>query len=131
VMLRWIDPGGSRLACRAPTRGNYGSVPTTIPWACLQTRRHTTWDHAALTQVRRGGNNNGFMGYSVRTEKWRYTEWDDGKRGTEAVWRSRRSARAVQPRSRSETQADSLGDAAPAAAHEGHVIRGVNLTISW
>ena len=23
------------------------------------------------------------MGYSVRTEKWRYTEWDDGKRGTE------------------------------------------------
>jgi iduronate 2-sulfatase len=41
------------------------------------------WDHAALTQVRRGGNNNGFMGYSVRTEKWRYTEWDDGKRGTE------------------------------------------------
>ena len=23
------------------------------------------------------------MGYSVRTEKWRYTEWDDGKRGVE------------------------------------------------
>jgi hypothetical protein len=23
------------------------------------------------------------MGYSLRTEKWRYTEWDDGKRGTE------------------------------------------------
>ena len=23
------------------------------------------------------------MGYSIRTEKWRYTEWDDGKRGTE------------------------------------------------
>ena len=24
-----------------------------------------------------------FMGYSVRTEKWRYTEWDEGKRGVE------------------------------------------------
>ena len=23
------------------------------------------------------------MGYSVRTEKWRYTEWDGGKRGAE------------------------------------------------
>ena len=23
------------------------------------------------------------MGYSIRTEKWRYTEWDNGKRGTE------------------------------------------------
>lgn len=22
------------------------------------------------------------MGYSVRTEEWRYTVWDDGKRGT-------------------------------------------------
>jgi iduronate 2-sulfatase len=41
------------------------------------------WDHPALTQVLRGGNNDGFMGYSVRTEKWRYTEWDAGKRGTE------------------------------------------------
>ncbi len=23
------------------------------------------------------------MGYSIRTEKWRYTEWDGGKRGAE------------------------------------------------
>jgi uncharacterized sulfatase len=23
------------------------------------------------------------MGYSIRTEKWRYIEWDDGKRGTQ------------------------------------------------
>jgi hypothetical protein len=23
------------------------------------------------------------MGYSVRTEQWRYTEWDEGKRGVE------------------------------------------------
>ena len=41
------------------------------------------WNHPALTQVRRGGDENAFMGYSVRTEQWRYTEWDDGKRGVE------------------------------------------------
>jgi uncharacterized sulfatase len=53
------------------------------------------WPHAALTQVRRGVTgpdnptaksvpaNATFMGYSVRTERWRYTEWDEGKRGVE------------------------------------------------
>ena len=43
-----------------------------------------TWDHPALTQVRRGNETNGFfMGYSIRTERWRYTEWDDGNSGAE------------------------------------------------
>ena len=41
------------------------------------------WDHPALTQVRRGTGGATFMGYSVRTEKWRYTEWDAGARGVE------------------------------------------------
>ncbi len=41
------------------------------------------WEHAALTQVRRGANPNFFMGYSLRTERWRYTEWDGGTRGAE------------------------------------------------
>jgi uncharacterized sulfatase len=40
------------------------------------------WDHPAITQVRRPGVPP-FSGYSVRTEKWRYTEWDEGKRGVE------------------------------------------------
>jgi uncharacterized sulfatase len=35
------------------------------------------WDKPAFTQVWR----NGFNGHSVRTERWRYTAWDDGKRG--------------------------------------------------
>ncbi len=41
------------------------------------------WDHPALTQVRRGAAAAALMGYSIRTEKWRFTEWDQGKRGVE------------------------------------------------
>jgi uncharacterized sulfatase len=39
----------------------------------------------AYTQVTRGAPKMGgaFMGYSVRTERWRYTEWDEGKKGVE------------------------------------------------
>jgi uncharacterized sulfatase len=41
---------------------------------------------AAVTQVFRGGGkkkDGGFAGYSLRTERYRYTEWDGGKRGVE------------------------------------------------
>jgi iduronate 2-sulfatase len=41
------------------------------------------WNRPALTQVRRGGQRDQFMGYSVRDERWRYTEWDEGRRGVE------------------------------------------------
>jgi uncharacterized sulfatase len=42
------------------------------------------WPHAAYSQVRRGSAAAGFfMGRSVRTERWRYTEWDAGGRGVE------------------------------------------------
>lgn len=37
------------------------------------------WNRPALTQVNRGK----IMGRSIRTEKWRYTEWDAGKAGIE------------------------------------------------
>jgi uncharacterized sulfatase len=38
---------------------------------------------AAYVQVQRGAKDKAFMGRSVRTERWRYTEWDGGKRGVE------------------------------------------------
>jgi uncharacterized sulfatase len=41
------------------------------------------WDRPAYTQVRRVANRAMFMGYSVRTERWRYTEYDGGKKGVE------------------------------------------------
>lgn len=37
------------------------------------------WAKPAFTQVWRGG----FPGHSVRTERWRYTEWDDGRQGAQ------------------------------------------------
>lgn len=39
-----------------------------------------TWEKAAYTQVKR---TNGVVGRSVRTERWRYTEWNEGKAGAE------------------------------------------------
>lgn len=50
------------------------------------------WDKPAVTQVSRGtptatgettGKNPWFLGYSVRNERYRYTEWDGGKKGTQ------------------------------------------------
>ncbi len=38
-----------------------------------------TWTRLAFTQVERGN----FPGHSVRTERWRYTEWDFGAKGAE------------------------------------------------
>jgi len=37
------------------------------------------WDKPAFTQVWRGA----FPGHSVRTGRWRYTEWDEGRQGAE------------------------------------------------
>ncbi|OGV67594.1 MAG: iduronate-2-sulfatase [Lentisphaerae bacterium RIFOXYA12_FULL_48_11] len=37
----------------------------------------------ALTQVSRGGGAKRFFGYSLRTPRWRYTEWNEGQAGRE------------------------------------------------
>lgn len=41
------------------------------------------WTKPALTQQVRQQEDKQIMGYSVRTERWRYTEWDGGKAGVE------------------------------------------------
>ncbi len=43
------------------------------------------WNHPAYTQAGRNENTKDkrFMGRSVRTERWRYIEWDGGKQGTQ------------------------------------------------
>ena len=45
------------------------------------------WGRPAFTQVKRGryknGRRGGAMGYSVRTDRWRYTEWAGGADGRE------------------------------------------------
>lgn len=53
----------------------------------LVERPESKWKHAAFSQVTRGANKNRgpgqIMGRSVRTERWRYTEWDEGRAGVE------------------------------------------------
>lgn len=50
----------------------------------LLTNPTAKWDKPAITQQRRGNAQNGFfMGYSVRNERYRYTEWDEGRKGVE------------------------------------------------
>jgi len=47
----------------------------------LLTDPDASWDHPAYTQVQRAG---GKMGRSVRTERWRYTEWGpEGRAGAQ------------------------------------------------
>jgi iduronate 2-sulfatase len=41
------------------------------------------WKNAAFTVVTRGQGANRFLGRSIRTARFRYTEWDDGRRGVE------------------------------------------------
>ena len=41
------------------------------------------WKKPAITQQTRNHQGRQIMGYSVRTERWRYTEWDGGRAGAE------------------------------------------------
>lgn len=41
------------------------------------------WARPAYSQVQRGNGPNAFPGFSVRQDRWRYTEWDGGQRGAE------------------------------------------------
>ncbi|MCW0221010.1 MAG: sulfatase [Prosthecobacter sp.] len=41
------------------------------------------WEAAAVTQILRPGDGKPIMGRSIRTEDWRYTEWNEGQAGVE------------------------------------------------
>ena len=42
-----------------------------------------TWNGRAYSQVLRPGDGQPLMGRSIRTARWRYTEWDAGRAGAE------------------------------------------------
>lgn len=78
--VEYLDlyPTLADLAALAPPRELEGR--SLMP---LMKAPEVDWDHPAYTQVQRGNGPNAFMGYTVRTERWRYTEWDGGRRGRE------------------------------------------------
>ena len=43
----------------------------------------SAWNKPARTQIVRGSGKDAPVGRSVRTERWRYTEWNDGQLGVE------------------------------------------------
>jgi uncharacterized sulfatase len=49
----------------------------------LDDPKSAEWDRPAYSQVTRGPEKKRIMGYSVHTDRFRYTEWDGGKAGVE------------------------------------------------
>lgn len=74
VELVDLYPTLAELTGLTPPTGLQGQ--SLIP---LLKKTDAAWTKPAYTQVRR----NDIMGRSVRTERWRYTEWDEGRAGAE------------------------------------------------
>ncbi|MEY4199630.1 MAG: hypothetical protein RLZZ265_1370 [Verrucomicrobiota bacterium] len=100
----WEGSAHAPLLIRAPgAKGNGGVSPRTVEFVDLYPtladlagltapknlagaslkplleNPSSPWTKPAFTQVWRGG----FAGHSIRTERWRYTEWDGGKQGVQ------------------------------------------------
>lgn len=60
--------------CDLPTSGVQGK--SLLP---LLKNPASSWNRPAFSQIKKGKT----TGRSVRTERWRYTEWDEGRSGTE------------------------------------------------
>jgi iduronate 2-sulfatase len=78
VELLDVYPTLAALAAIRPPAGLHGR--SLMP---LLNNPAARWDRPAITQVRRGPAASPFFGYSIRTEQWRFTQWDDGTRGVE------------------------------------------------
>jgi iduronate 2-sulfatase len=74
VELLDIYPTLAELCALDPKQNLQGKSLTS-----LLKNPNAIWDKPAYTQVRRGE----IFGRSVRTERFRYTEWDGGKAGVE------------------------------------------------
>ncbi len=79
--------------------------------ACLLDDRHHPWDKMALTTIGclDADDRRTYVGHSVRTEDWRYTEWDGGKRGVE-LYRFSDDPKGVRNIARDPHHADTMGD---------------------
>lgn len=77
VELLDIYPTLAELCSLAPPPGLHGK--SLRP---LLDDPDAAWDKPAFTQVWRGGKGD-YSGYSVRTERWRYTQWDEERAGEE------------------------------------------------
>lgn len=99
---------GAPLIIRAPTAKGNGTAspaivefvdiyPTVARWAGLTppapiagrdlapllAAPHAEWRGAAFTQILRPGGGQPVMGRTVRVDRWRYTEWNEGSAGLE------------------------------------------------
>jgi len=79
-----VSPRLVELVDLYPTLADYAGLtpPANLAGASLRpllVKPDAAWDRPAFTQVERAG----FPGWSVRTPRWRYTEWDEGKQGVE------------------------------------------------
>lgn len=102
------ESAGAPLIIRAPRAAGNGQTsraivefvdiyPTVAEWAGLRGPAElagrslvpllrapaTRWDGSAFTQILRPGDGRPVMGRSVRTDRWRYTEWAGGEAGVE------------------------------------------------
>lgn len=87
-IARGVSPRTVELLDVYPTLGELAglSLPAGLQGRSLKPllkEPNAPWERPAFTQVMRSDGNRSFMGYSVRTEQWRYVEWDDGNRGVQ------------------------------------------------
>ncbi len=80
-ICRHLPHAGCTCRCRGPDRSRW-----TGPDASAQRSARAQWDGQAVTQVLRPADDRlavPVMGCSIRTSRYRYTEWGDGTHGVE------------------------------------------------
>jgi iduronate 2-sulfatase len=96
LILRWPASTAKGLVCNRvvelvdiyPTLSDLAGLPSPQHLAGRSLRPllnnpSLEWSHSACTQILRPGNGTPIMGRSIRTQRWRYTEWDEGRAGNE------------------------------------------------